>query len=150
VSDNAPPVVVGSGFRIYRANTASATWADTAIAPASFFDNTYENSADWIINLANGSVQVANAGWYNFTARIKSSSNISNEPSMLLYRNGANPLYGASLYFSLSLAASWTIYLNAGDSVQVGQAGGGNLSMVGEPTGLQSYFTGALMNWSLN
>lgn len=90
-ADNSPPAVPGSGFRMYRTNTAAQsiglTMGGETITPYDFFDSAEENSADMtqvltLIGSADGTsypiIQVANAGRYIVSVRaLVYSSNAS-------------------------------------------------------------------------
>lgn len=156
-ADNQPPSFVGSGFRIHRAASGGVgAWPDGAAAPGSFFDTIDAVTADWVINLAAGTAQAVNAGWYTFTARVRNTTTNTSPISLLLFRNGANPIYGPPAANPITnspggYGATWTgIYLAAGDTIGVGQAGGGSLgNFNGDTAGQLTYLTGALQNRSL-
>ncbi|MBO0882211.1 MAG: hypothetical protein J2P17_18115, partial [Mycobacterium sp.] len=171
VADNAPPTLVGSGARIYRASTTQVTPTYTAgsitLLPSSFFDTLDKNTPDITVSLTNGEFTVANAGWYKVTFGIEISGGTQGSIAItlvgVLYHNGSAAQWGngamVAYYAPLSftptrLWSTFDIYLSAGDSVQVGYVNDGGATpntykFLGEATGQKTFLDIALMNRSL-
>lgn len=164
-ADNLPPTYPGSGARINRTSTTQvAVSSGVNLLPTNFFGNTALATSDCTVDLVNGSIAVANAGFYNikFVAKNGSSAGFPDRIAPVLHINGSATLYDRDISRGVSsiggslvprwISGEWlAVPLSAGQYVQVGydaSAGASNVFQ-GEATGYQTYLSITLANKSL-
>lgn len=160
VSDNAPPVVLGSTFRISRHNTATVSYSNSGLTspfklPANFFDTLDYASPD--ITWDGLNLTINTEGTYLINVRYKASNIPSNSKidgavwvnNVVARQLGSN---FADSYLANSgdgVVGSTALYVHAGDYLNFGYASNGAGSLTGEGTGTTSYVEVALMNRSM-
>jgi hypothetical protein len=155
VYDNAPPAVIGSGFRQYLASTTQVNLVSgTNLLPNSYYDTNQWQSADLTYAAGtNNELTVSVAGWYmvKISLYTKTSGAGNNQLGPVLYHNGSVVQRGSLLVTvdggSLIASDSFIVYCAAGDTLQPGSFT--NISTFGtwgEATGTYSYWEVALMN----
>lgn len=175
LSDNQPAAVIGSGARMFRASTSAVdVSAGAHQLPTGFFDTVAESTADITASTSAGTFTVSQDGWYNIDAQFSLAdfwggfSPLSPFPLFLtVYKtpSGGSPAvecqigdvlmgYALSGFTTASPRAacgSARIYLQAGDSVQLGyNADTGKTDVfIGDAAGIGTYFTLTLANRSL-
>lgn len=159
--DNFPPLVVGSGFRRYRASTSPVTPSSSGDYkfPADFFDTPDAITGDMVSSTANNRLTVSMDGWYTVTIRIGlnawSSSTMRFAP--LLFKNASTSPYRVGRYTVTgdsgpSIMAVFTdVYLEAGDYVEPGYRLANTIDLtrfVGDASGTETYWSVVLTNRS--
>lgn len=175
LSDNQPAAVIGSGARMYRADTAGVDVSSGANQlPTDFFDTIVENTDDITADVSAGTFTVSQDGWYNVDAQFSLDdfwggfAPLSPFPLFLtLYKTpyGGSPavecqigdvlmgyaLSGFTTASPRAASGSVRIYLQAGDSVGLGYNANTSKTAVfiGDAGGVGTYFTITLANRSL-
>ena len=175
LSDNQPAAVIGSGARMFRADTGGVDVSSGAnILPADFFDTVAENTADITCDVSAGTFTVSQDGWYNvdFQAALADFTvgfaPLPPFPMVLtIYKtpSGGSPtlecqigdvLMGIALSVFTTTSpraasGSARIYLQAGDSVGLGYNANTSKTdvFIGDAGGVGTYFTITLANRSL-
>ncbi|AKF15203.1 minor tail protein [Mycobacterium phage ShedlockHolmes] len=162
-ADADPSGATGSGARMSRRNTSSATvQGGRVLAPMNYYDSMDLRTPDITPDVPNGKFTVSLSGWYRVEMAFQIGSNAFASAwnvAPVLYKNGAVAAIGtdayAFFYFGVGAGAryaqtSFAIYLNPGDSVQAGYDASGVLNwMVGDGAGIGTYFGITLENRSL-
>lgn len=150
VADNAPPSVIGSGFRAYRTSASTvAVSSGTNLLASSFFDTVQDNTADLTYATAtNNKLTVSIAGWYIVKICLKPSGAASIYLGPTLYQNGTliqigNPNNLSSGY---PAADTFIVYCSAGDYLQPGTLSSSTPTLNGEGTGAYCYWEVTLAN----
>ena len=163
IADNLPPTILGSGFRAYNSSSGSAV---NGVVGVQKFGNFYFNataikSDDLTYNPAlNNRLTVSVAGWYmvNIYQKITFGANNGKRVSMALFKNGTADQIGGSEAWTSSWAstyggsvgATFLIYCAAGDYLEPGYSLNSTTGGMfpGDPAGLESYWSVALVNRS--
>lgn len=140
-----PASVIGSGLDVRRVGTSTTTMSANAILTGSFYDTIDYVTSDITWDPTTSKATVSLAGWYNITVSLYGGVQI------VLYKNGTPYRVGPTMPYPGSspaiTQASFTVYLSAGNYVQVGTLAGGGCT--GEANGIYSYFSMALSNRSV-
>jgi len=168
IADNAPAPVVGSGFRQYRTSTATATLsAGLNSFPAGWFGVRQYCTPDLLPQTNGDYVQVTKAGWYLVcinqleaavvsihTARpaVYHGTTLANLFSASTAQQGPSMYVGSTATEAYLFGGSIPVYCNAGDYLAPGYYGSTAIgsALTGEATGMQTYWSVAAMNFSLN
>ncbi len=158
IRDNEPTGVVGTGFRVSRADNTTDTLALSASEiPLSddWFDTTDYCSADILWDPVEGVVTILREGHYVFQwGAVMNSASSGAYASMMLARSGfptadvhtvdldPGRLGGTPLPY----AATFYTYVGPGEYLQPQLAGSGNAVLRGESSGVRTFFSGALVN----
>jgi hypothetical protein len=152
ISDNAPPTLVGSGAHMSKRTTNTATLASGVnLFPNNFFTQIDSLSEDITASTVDGSFIVSKDGWYSITSGVMLSSGISQDWNVVVFVNGIGVKAGGAKVASQSAAgSSWSVYLAAGDKVQMGTFRASSSSSVlgGDSSGMWTYFSICLANRS--
>jgi hypothetical protein len=146
VSDNAPPTVLGSTFRVSRLSTTNVTLVHTAAvnkAPAGFFD-----TLDWItsdMSWDGNNLTINTEGTYLVNVQYNASA--SNASAGIFQNNAAVRQMGGES--TAAISGMTLLYLKAGDVLTPGYYVSANTAANGDNAGLTCYFEVALMNRSL-
>lgn len=125
VADNAPPAVIGSGFRAYRTTTASLGTGSPSLLPNSWYDTVEWNTGDltYAAGAAN-QLTIGIAGWYDVTINFQNSSFFSGSSSAyfgsVLYKNGSVWARGTTLSAGQVWNDHYSVFCVAGDTLQPG------------------------------
>ncbi|ORW24008.1 DUF7257 domain-containing protein [Mycobacterium palustre] len=149
IADNAPPTVIGSGFRAYRATTSSVTLTGGAVFPSNTFDTVQWNTPD--LTWSGGKLTFSVPGWYLVTMKnAPTSPGGTFSWQQALYVNGTLSRMGQGNFYvagagDANCQAAWIIYAAAGDYIQPGWYGA-SLNQAGDASGLNCSFEVALLN----
>lgn len=177
--DNQPAVTVGSGGLMYRTSTSGVNVSSGANLLATSFYDVADTTADIVPDITNGKFTVTMDGWYTVEWRSKTTgfsetsvSDASSNPinpfpmHILLYKNGsAYRAIGdvptpwtydiadsgtADYRAPEAVSGSSTVYLAAGDYVQIGYDADSSKTscFTGDAGGLHTYFAISLTNRS--
>lgn len=154
LADNAPPSVIGSGFRQYRSNTAGVSISTTGtptLLPNSLFDTNQWLTADLTSAPATANkVTVSIPGWYMVTICYRIlTGGVHLWP--VLYHNGSAVQQGnlvpeVGSNYNAPAQSTFLVYCAAGDTLQPGIFVSSSTSIYGEATGSYSYWEVALVN----
>ncbi|AIK67748.1 minor tail protein [Mycobacterium phage Piro94] len=164
VSDNAPPSVVGTTFRAYRATTTGVNKPDGAqVFGANTFDAVEYIGPGMVWSAATNTLTVPKAGTYMFSIRVLTGGVLGVVPpeswELLLFKGGSIKMRGET-FTAMTPNVSFTpafenqksiggspflLYLNAGESVQFGMASNGAESIVGDVGGTQTWVSAVLV-----
>lgn len=165
VADNAPPTVIGSGFRAYRASTSAgtlvaaspSTWTTGAVSwtvwtlPASAFDTIQWQTSDTTWDSSTNTVTVAIAGWYQVTVSNMVSVSSGGAIAACVFHNGALAQSGTSGIYSAGngpvMQSTFSIYCAANDTLAPGilESSAGS-ALQGDTSGVGTYFQVTLAN----
>jgi hypothetical protein len=158
-ADTTPPAVVGTGWSIYRANTATVSQpAGANQISGSVYDTVRESNGCTIANLGSGQIQIGKAGWYvmsvgvNWNAACGTNYNyyayLWSAPSptgqFSLVRAGGDTS-GSTVYSS---EATFVVFAPAGSVWAPGYYIAGPNSLIGDANGIGNYFDGTLCSFS--
>jgi hypothetical protein len=161
--DNQPQTQVGSGWRQYRTSTTTGTVSTgNNLFSAGWFDTLQYATPDVTYNLAANSVTVSIAGWYEICVNVNTANGMigigaGGVMSAAIFRNGSCVQISGGTTSNINsgmqnASGTFVIYLNANDVIQPGYSSTWSAGsvLVGEATGIKAYWSGALLNRSLN
>lgn len=154
-NDNKPTPVQGSGARMSRLLSATVNIdGGTHTFPDNFFTFSHEKTADIAVNLANGGFIVSEGDWYRIDVRVEIGALMPNRLGFCLFRNGLEDIsFGPEFGYTSNagggtqlpgyVGASTSVYLNAGDAIQIGDIAGAFTpgAFKGEPAGNKTHLT---------
>jgi hypothetical protein len=154
------PAIIGSGFRAYNNSTTAINGSSgDNTFPNSFFNTVDLTSPDLTYSTATANtLTVANAGWYKIVIHcLEAAVFTTHYVRPVLYHNGTAARQGPVLLVNTTAANTytfgftWSIYCQAGDTLQPGYNLNTPVSsvFVGETTGAYTYWEASLMNRSL-
>ena len=156
VADNAPPPIVGSGARMYRANTSGVNFSagqSQTDFPASYYDTVTQNSADITVTTSNNQFTVSLEGWYMVALGVETTTqNTGGAFALGIKKNGT--LYqmsqGTRQCFP-SWGGAYFIYLVAGDDISPCYFNSdiSSWGTKGQTDGSRTYFGIVLLNRSM-
>ncbi|AJD82246.1 minor tail protein [Mycobacterium phage Keshu] len=164
MADADPAAATGSGAKMSRLSTSNVNvQSGRHLAATNFYDSLELATPDITADVPNAKFTVRLAGWYRVEIAFSLNSFAgasSFQVAPVLYKNGQPHRVGTDAYgfqaFGAGTAArfaqtSFGVYLDAGDSVQVGYDSGAAIviTMSGEPSGIETYFGISLLNRSL-
>lgn len=159
VADNAPPAVIGSGFRAYRSNTTAVSLTNTGVANASLLPSDFFGGANgvtqWITadlayaSATNNQITVSLEGWYQVTICLYQPTHPNCSLAPVLYQNGSvlEVGYYAPGSSSYNSQSTFLVYCAKNDTLQPGYSTNTTGSTIsGESTGAMSYWSVTLLN----
>jgi hypothetical protein len=155
ISDKIPAAggAIGSGARLYRTATTTFAIPSAAIFPTNVFQSVENKTADITADAVNGKFTVSQDGWYDLDWNIYFSGTSSAGGLTAIYKT---PVGGAATlerycfgwgYLGVSMGGHCSIYLRAGEAVQLGSNGSAP-SGTGTASGTATWFSIALANRS--
>lgn len=151
-SDIAVPATLGTGWDMFRASTSGSAKGSGNSVVSGCYDS-LRRSANCVPNLGDGYVGITRPGWYTLSLRFQFTASAGTSVYCpLIYGNvtgGSTPtvlragqdITGTQINNSMG---TFEIYLPAGSFVMPGANTPNTRTIVGDPTGYITYWTGAL------